>query len=237
MEDHEPDLGAMARRLARAHPRLFHMTEAGQGEAIRARGLWSTSALLDRNGVTGEARAAIEASRRAACVRLPDGAVIRDNGVLREGLLAPLLPAGMAPRDWYRLLNAHVFFWPTDRGLGRLLGAGAYRAAEHDVLEFDALPLLLAHADRVRVTPMNTGATGTRPDPAGARTGRLPAARRLARGALRPLLGDPLRQAAPGAGGGRARRRPRRGPPPAVDHPPPSWRRAPGDLVALGTVG
>ena len=111
------DLLAKARALARRHPRLFHMTEAGNGEAIRARGLWSTSALLDRNGVTGEARAAIEASRRAAGVRLPDGAVIRDNGVLREGLLAPLLPSGMVPRDWYRLLNAHVFFWPTDRGL------------------------------------------------------------------------------------------------------------------------
>ena len=33
------------------------------------------------------------------------------------------------------------------------------------MLEFDALPLLLAQAEQVRVTPMNTGATGrTRPD-------------------------------------------------------------------------
>ena len=156
---------AKARALARRHPRLLHMTEAGNGEAIRARGLWSTRALLDRNAVPAEARAAIEASRRAASVTLPDGAVIRDNGVLREALLAPLLPAGMAPREWYLILNAHVFLWPSERTLERLLGAGAYRHAEHDVLEFDALSLLAAHAPRVRLTPMNTGATGrSRPE-------------------------------------------------------------------------
>ena len=159
------DLAAKARHLAAKHPRLFHMTEAGNGEAIRARGLWCTSALLDRNGVTGEAREGVEASRRAASVTLPNGAVIRDNGVLNERLLAPLLPPGMAPREWYRLLNAHVFLWPSERTLERLLGAGAYRAAAHDVLELDALPLLRAHAKRVRVTPMNTGATGrSRPE-------------------------------------------------------------------------
>ena len=158
-------LVAKARALARRHPRLHHMTEAGQGEAIRSRGLWSTSSLLDRNAVPAEARAAVEAQRRAACVTLCDGAVIRDNGVLNERLLAPLLPPGMAPRDWYLLLNAHVFLWPSERTLERLLGAGAYRAAEHDVLAFDAASLLAAHAARVRVTPMNTGATGrSRPE-------------------------------------------------------------------------
>ena len=159
---------AFSPRRARWHGgtrACFHMTEAGQGEAIRARGLWSTSVLLDRLGVPAETRAAVEAQRRAACVTLPDGAVIRDNGVLNERLLAPLLPPGTAPRDWYLLLNAHVFLWPSERTLERLLGAGAYRAAEHDVLAFDAASLLAAHAERVRVTPMNTGATGrSRPE-------------------------------------------------------------------------
>ena len=159
------DPSSKALALARKHPRLLHMTEAGNGEAIRERGLWCTRALLERNGVEGAARAAVEAARRPRPVRLPDGAVIRDNGVLREALLAPLLPEGVAPRDWYLLLNAHVFFWPSEAALGRLLGAGAYRAATHDVLEFDAASLLAAHAERVRLTPMNTGATGrTRPE-------------------------------------------------------------------------
>ena len=154
-----------AAALARRHPRLYHMTEAGNGEAIRRRGLWSTRLLLERNGVPEAEREAIEASRRPAPVKLADGTVIRDNGVLRENLLAPLLPDGVAPRDWYLLLNAHVFFWPSQAALARLLGAGAYRTASHDVLEFDAASLLSAHAQRVRLTPMNTGATGrTRPE-------------------------------------------------------------------------
>ena len=153
------DLLDHARALALRHPRLLHMTEAGSGEAIRAGGLWSTSALLERDGLHGEARAAIEASRRAASVTLPSGAVIRDNGVLSEARLAPLLPEGVAPRDWYLLLNAHVFLWPSEARVAGLLKARAYRKAAHDVLEFDAASLLAAHAARVRVTPMNTGAT------------------------------------------------------------------------------
>ena len=155
----DADLLRRAAALARRHGRLFHMTEAGQGQAIRALGLWSTSALLDRDGVRGEARAPIEASRRAAAVALPSGAVIRDNGVLNEALLRPLLPEGTEPRDWYLLLNAHVFLWPSEARVAGLLKARAYRAAAHDVLEFDAASLLAAHAGRVRVTPMNTGAT------------------------------------------------------------------------------
>ena len=155
----DADLLLKAAALARRYGRLFHMTEAGQGEAIRAGGLWSTSALLDRDGVGGEARAAIEASRRAAAVTLPSGAVIRDNGVLNEALLRPLLPAGMEPRAWYLLLNAHVFLWPSEARVAGLLKARAYRHAAHDVLEFDAASLLAAHAEKVRVTPMNTGAT------------------------------------------------------------------------------
>ena len=167
--DAEAGLLAKARALARRHPRFFHMTEAGNGEAIRSRGLWSTSALLDRLGVPAETRAAVEAQRRAACVTLSDGAVIRDNKVLVEGLLAPLLPPGMVPRDWYLLLNAHVFLWPSNQrgepgqGLKRLLGAKAYNKAEHDVLEFDAESFLTMHARRVRLTPMNTGATSRSP--------------------------------------------------------------------------
>ena len=152
-------LASKARALATRHPRLFHMTEAGSGEAIRERGLWCTSMLLDRNAVPSAARAAIEASRRAASVRLPDGAVIRDNGVLNEDLLRPLLPDGMKPREWYLLLNAHVFLWPSEARVAGLLKARAYRQAAHDVLEFDAASLLATHAEKVRVTPMNTGAT------------------------------------------------------------------------------
>ena len=148
-----------ARLLARRIKSLWHMAEAGAGARIREEGLWSTRALLERAGVPAEDREAIEAARRETSVALPDGAVIRDNGVLSEAKLAPLLPEGMAPRDWYLLLNVHVFFWPSLARCRNLLGARAYRGRAHDVLEFDTASLLAAHAERVRVTPMNTGAT------------------------------------------------------------------------------
>ena len=147
-------------RLARRMPRLFHMTEAGSADLIRRDGLWPTSELLDRCGLPAERRTAIEAARRARPVALPGGAVIRDNGVLDEAKLRGVLTDGLTPEDWYRLLNAHVFFWPSARAMAGLLTARAYRGAEHDVLELDAATLLADHAPSVRLTCINTGATG-----------------------------------------------------------------------------
>jgi hypothetical protein len=143
------------------------MAEAGSGERIRAEGLWSTSALLDRAGLAGDERDAIEASRRPLPVPLPDGAVIRDNGVLNEDALARLLPDGTTARDWYRLLNAHAFLWPNWARCRRLLGARPYKGRAHDLLEFDTASLLAEHAERIRVTPINTGATAPSYTPRG----------------------------------------------------------------------
>ena len=146
--------------LVRRMPRLFHMTEAGSADLIRRDGLWPTSTLLDRSDIPASRRKAIEAARRARLVALPGGAVIRDNGVLDEAKLRGVLTDGLMPEDWYRLLNVHVFFWPSARAMTGLLTARAYRGAEHDVLELDAARLLADHASRVRLTCINTGATG-----------------------------------------------------------------------------
>ena len=172
-------------RLARRMPRLFHMTEAGSADLIRRDGLWATSSLLDRSGLPAPRREAIEAARRARPVALPGGAVIRDNGVLDERKLRGVLTDGLTPQDWYRLLNAHVFFWPSARAMTGLLTARAYRSAEHDVLELDAASLLADHAPRVRLTCINTGATG-RTTPRRGRGTFLPLDR------WPPSLGDPL---------------------------------------------
>lgn len=56
--------------LISAHPRLYHMAEDGAWPAIRARGLLSTSALLDLYEVTGETRLSLEARRRPTSVAL-----------------------------------------------------------------------------------------------------------------------------------------------------------------------
>jgi hypothetical protein len=59
--------------------------------------------------------------------------------------------------EWYRYLNARVFFWVSERRLTALLAA--YGDAEHDVLVVDTASVLSAYADRVSLAWFNTGAT------------------------------------------------------------------------------
>src|SRR4051794_1629860 len=106
------------------------MAEPGSWPSIRENGLLSTSAILDRYGVEGDARAAIESRRRPECVTLtrkglPD-AVVRDQKPMRDEALQRCLECGMTPADWYRILNERTFFWLSRARLRRLLGARAY---------------------------------------------------------------------------------------------------------------
>lgn len=151
--------------LLRDCPRLWHMAEAGSWPSIREHGLLSTSALLDRWGVEGAAREAIEARRRPRSVPLPgaSGVTIRDNGPLHEGRLAACLDDGLRPEDWYRLLNARVFFWLSRERLLKLMGARTYQGQAHDVLEVDARSLVAAHRERIELSAINSGATGRFP--------------------------------------------------------------------------
>lgn len=144
------------------HPLLFHMAEAGAWPSIRRHGLLSTSALLDLFGVSGAAREAVEARRRPESVPLAHPvqgrAVIRDNKPISDAKLLKVLVDGVAPADWYRMLNARVFFWPSRRKLLNLLGARSYRDAAHDVVELDARALVEAYRDAVTLSAINSGA-------------------------------------------------------------------------------
>lgn len=148
----------------RAHcPRLFHMAEDGAWPSIREHGLLSTSALLDLYGVSGEARQAIEARRRPAAVPLArdglPGVTVRDQSPMSDAALRRCLDGGLAPSDWYGLLNGRVFFWVSAARLRKLLGARAYRGKAHCVLTLDTASLLAAHRGRVELSPINSGAT------------------------------------------------------------------------------
>ncbi len=149
-------------RLIRRHPVLYHMAEDGSWESIRRTGLLSTSALLDRFEIKGERRFAIESSRRPEIVYIehPEHgtAVIRDNKPMQEKSLRRCL-SGISPREWYEHLNRRVFFWVEQGRLLKLLEARAYRDRPHLVLELDASALLRRHADRVTLSPINSGAT------------------------------------------------------------------------------
>ncbi len=157
--------------LLRTCPVAYHMADRGAWPSIRAHGLLSTSALLDLFGLDGAARRAVEAERRPEgvpleAVGLPP-VLVRDQKPMTDAGLRRCLTDGMTPEDWYRLLNAKAFFWLSRARLLRLLDAAPYRALEHDVLELDAGRLVRAHADRVRLCPINSGYTRRFPQPRG----------------------------------------------------------------------
>ncbi len=139
------------------------MAQDGAWPSILRHGLLSTTALLDLYGITGAARTAIEARRRGASVALAGdglpGATVRDQSPMSDAALARCLDDGLAPEDWYRMLNARVFLWPSAARLRRLLGARLYRATPQTVLTLDTASLLAVHGDRMELSPINSGAT------------------------------------------------------------------------------
>ncbi len=149
-------------RLISRYPMLYHMAEDESWESIREHGLLSTSVLLDRFEVEGEERLEIESARRPEIVRIehPEHgvALVRDNKPMQEKSLEKCL-YDMTMREWYEHLNRRVFFWVEWKRLLKLLGAKAYRDRLHLVLEVDAATLLERHAERVSLSPINSGAT------------------------------------------------------------------------------
>ncbi len=149
--------------LLRHCPTLYHMAESGSWPGIQRHGLRSTTALLDLFEVPAGERAAIEAAHRPAGVWLRHpahgAALVRDQKPMSDAALRRCLQDGMAPADWYRLLNGKVFFWLARQRLLKLLDGREYRAAEHDVLEIDAAALAAAYRPLVTLSPINSGAT------------------------------------------------------------------------------
>src|SRR2546427_5701554 len=149
-------------QLVLHYPRLYHMANAGTWESIRARGLLSTSALLDLFAVNGEQRFRIESCHRPDSVEITHPqhgtVVIRDQAPMRERALGKCLD-GITPREWYELLNRKAFFWVTQARVETLLGARLYRAKEHTVIEIDTKSLVSQHGDHVTLSPINSGNT------------------------------------------------------------------------------
>jgi hypothetical protein len=143
-------------------PRLYHMAEDGSWPSIAARGLLSTSALLDLYGIEGAERDTIERQRRRDKVRLDDPilgpVIIRDQKPLPESRLATCLEDGLTPADWYSTLNGRVFFWLTETRLETLLAARAYRSEPQTVLIVDTAEVIARYASEVELSPINSGA-------------------------------------------------------------------------------
>ncbi|HET8840185.1 MAG TPA: hypothetical protein VFN35_01900 [Ktedonobacteraceae bacterium] len=139
---------------------LYHLADVENWPSIQHHGLLSTSALLDLTGIQGEKRWQIEQSQRLQQTNLASGILVRDQRPIAPAALERCL-RGMTIHEWYALLNARIFFWlDTDR-LNRMLKANGRRPQV--VMVLDTRQLLAAYADRIELTPINTGNTRRQP--------------------------------------------------------------------------
>jgi hypothetical protein len=150
-------------RLVQLHPHVYHMAEAGTWDSIRARGLMSTSAVLDHFKVSGIERQRIERGHRPTKITVRpdalDGIVLRDQIPMPPDRLLMALGDEAALEAWYATINAKVFFWATEERLHRLLNARHYRQLEHDVLTVNTATLVAAHGPAMWLCHMNSGNT------------------------------------------------------------------------------
>ncbi|MDP1880464.1 MAG: hypothetical protein Q8K60_05950 [Parachlamydiaceae bacterium] len=104
--------------LAALHPKLYHVTETGAWASIQKIGLLSTSHLLDLFEINSTQREVIESNRRAKPIeishRFYGNIMINDQFPLQENALSKCLDDNLYPKDWLKLLNSRVFFWPSE---------------------------------------------------------------------------------------------------------------------------
>jgi hypothetical protein len=147
----------------------YHLTPASRVDTILRYGLFSTSALLDRAGLTGRVRERLERRRRAAAEVIIDPEMgpitLRDQKPMSDTALARALAGRMPVDDWYATLNRRVFFWVESARVQRL--AAAYPDEEHVVLVLGTRQLLAIHHQCVALSPINSGSTIMVPAPRG----------------------------------------------------------------------
>jgi hypothetical protein len=145
----------------------FHIADEENWPAIERSGLYSAEALIARSGMTEE-QAATARGYRPEGLRLPGGALLRDQRPMPPDALARCLDPGLSPQDWYDLVNGKVFFWLDPARLVRHLAACAVRPQR--VVTVDLRRLLDRHGDRASLTPFNVGNARRKAAPRGTRT-------------------------------------------------------------------
>ena len=135
-------------------PTLYHLTQTENWPSIERHGLLSTQALLDLARLEGIDRERVGHQHRAERVLLPNGVIISDQKPMPPTALKRCLHT-MTPEEWYTLLNSKVFFWLDTERLSRL--RRVYRAQPQILMSIDTPRLLARYAERVTLTPINTG--------------------------------------------------------------------------------
>jgi len=152
------------------YPRLYHMAEEGTWSSIKAHGLLSTLAVLDRYNIAGFERQKLEESHRPSKVTVGadgDSIVLRDQIPMPPKRLEEALVDGTTPAQWYKLINSKVFMWAEEHRLFKLLNARAYKKLTHDVLTIDTESFVQDYAEKIMLCRMNSGNTFPMPHPRG----------------------------------------------------------------------
>jgi hypothetical protein len=153
--------------LAEKHPCLYHVTDPRNWDGIRKHGLLSTSRLLSLFEYSDADRVAFERQRRPESVPLTHPvhgeAIITDNIPLIEKALIPYLDDGLAPADWYAMLNRRVFFWVDKKRLDGFLQAQAHQGRERLVLVFNTSSVAKQYREQMELCPINSGSARRRP--------------------------------------------------------------------------
>ena len=148
--------------LIEKYPRLFHMATAGSWGSIRVHGLWTTEQIAHTSGLAPADIRAIAERHRPRSVALDHPVlgpvIVRDQAALRP-VFAPARIVDMTMDEWIQILNQRVFFWLHPIRLQGLLGATRYKKLDQDVVVVDTASLVAAHADRIELSPINSGAT------------------------------------------------------------------------------
>lgn len=147
-------------RLVDLHPRLFHMAAGGSWARIEKHGLLTTANIVGTSRLSEAEKVTLLREHRPNSVVIDHplyGAVtIRDQRPLRLQFLTPVL-SDLTVQQWLDTLNDRVFFWLHPSKLAGLLRARAYRSHPQDVITVDTDSLVRAHADQVRLSPINSG--------------------------------------------------------------------------------
>jgi hypothetical protein len=155
----EPDTTVDADELISDFPHVYHAAVAGSWHSLREYGLRTTYDLVASSDLPDASRVNQLTKRRAHSFTFEHpqlGRVtLRDHKPLQLHNLK--LPQDFTLEQWLAILNERVFFWANPERLDGFLKV--YKEREHIVLTVDTRSLVDAHGRRIRLSPINSGAT------------------------------------------------------------------------------
>jgi hypothetical protein len=149
-------------KLITQYPALWHMADSRNLVGILQRGLLSTSALLHVYNIRGRERCRIESEHRRDIIPIESDGLpncfIRDQRPMSVARIAATLEDATTS-EFFRFLNRHVFFWPSEARLSSMNNARLYRGSAQIVFVVDSSELLAAYSRTARLSPINSGCT------------------------------------------------------------------------------